>query len=104
MPYIDNQGQYYEGEQASLEDIEVPVRPSIYHIYNAKLKEWVIDDNKVLELKKMVLQKLDEELEVKMKLFHLTDQEKRLLQDKYDKCIDILSTCNDPSVIESLSI
>lgn len=40
--YIDNQGNYYEGDKTEYSHLDVPQRPSIEHIWENDM--WVIDE------------------------------------------------------------
>ena len=92
-------GTYYDGDKADLKDIEVPIRPTPYHIYNRKLKQWILDDGKVLDLKKQILNQLDEDLKAKTLLLNLTTEQKVEAEKEYNDKISILSTVNDPIVL-----
>ena len=104
MAFIDMDGFYYEGEQANINDIQVPVRPTPYHKYNSNLKEWVLDDEKVLDLKKRILSQLDEDLKAKTILLNLNDEQKRQVQDKYDEQLQLLSSTDDPIILQEITL
>jgi hypothetical protein len=48
--YIDNKGDYYQGDKAYYTDRAVPERPSGIHTWNGT--EWVIDEVKKIEAEK----------------------------------------------------
>ena len=104
MGFIDLNGLYYEGDIADLHDMEVPNRPTPYHTYNKKLKQWVLDDSKVLTLKKEVLARLDEELRTKTLLLNLTEDEKKAVNELYKERIAKLSRINDPVLIQEITL
>lgn len=104
MAFIDIDGLYYEGDLANLHDIEVPTRPTPYHTYNKKLKQWVVDNDKVMVLKKQVLQKLDEELRVKTLLLNLTNEEKDAINKHYNDKVQQLSKVNDPVILQEITL
>lgn len=104
MAFIDIDGFYYEGEKANINDIAVPTRPSLYHRYDQNLKEWVLDDKKVLELKRRILFQLDEDLKAKTLLLNLNDIEKQKIQNKYDEQIKLLSDTDDPIILQEITL
>ena len=104
MPFIDSSGLYYEGERASINDIEVPERPSIYHMYSKKARQWILDNDKVLDLKRRILNQLENDLKSKLTLLNLTEEEKENLQKEYNLKIDQLSSSNDPQIIEKIKL
>lgn len=104
MAYLDINGNYYEGDLADIRDLEVPTRPTPYHMFNSKLRQWVLDENKVMTLKKQVLANLDEELRVKLLLMNLNEDEKNALRNVYEDKVKELSNCNDPLVLQNFKL
>lgn len=103
MYYISiTDGTYYEGERENILDIEVPQRPSPYHSYSKKTKQWYLDNNKVLELKKSILAKLDEDLHTKTVLYNLTAEELEKITREYKEKITILTSTNDIQILQDL--
>lgn len=95
---------YYDGDRANIRDLEVPVRPTPYHVYNRKVRQWVLDDGKVLDLKKRILNQLDEDLREKTVLLNLTAEQKSDAETDYNNKLNILSTVNDPVILQELLI
>lgn len=104
MAFIDMNGNYYEGDMADVRDLEVPTRTTPYHTYNKKLKQWVLDNDKVMILKKQVLTRLDDELRTKTLLMNLTEDEKIAVKKSYDEKVAQLSKCNDPIKLQEFTV
>lgn len=104
MAFIDIDGFYYEGEKGDINDIQVPTRPTPYHKYDLNLKEWIIDDKKVLDLKKRILSQLDEDLKAKTLLLNLNNEQKKKVQDRYDEQLQLLSNTNDPIILQEITL
>ena len=103
--FIDLNGNYYEGEKFAFSDIEVNNRPTEYHKYSTKLRQWVIDDEAVENLKSKLLNQLDEELRTKTIILNMTSEEKEQLKKKYEEKIRLLSIENDPIILnESINL
>lgn len=98
--FIDLNGNYYEGEKFNFEDIEVSSRPTEYHKYNTKLKQWVVDEDAIAALKERLLNQLDNDIRVRTTIFNMTSEEKEKLKNKYEKMIQLLSVENDPIVLQ----
>lgn len=105
MPFISiEDGTYYDGDRANLLDIEVPTRPTPYHIYNKNMRQWILDNNKVMQLKKDILAQLDENLKAKTILMNLTSEQKEEARQEYNAKLEILSSTNDPIKLQELLI
>ena len=104
MAFIDMNGNYYEGDMADVRDLEVPARPTPYHAFNKKLKQWVLDEEKVMILKKQVLTRLDDELRTKTLLLNLSEDEKKFVKKSYDEKVAQLATCNDPIKLQEFKL
>ena len=98
--FIDLNGNYYEGERFTFDDIEVNSRPTEYHKYSTKLKQWIVDDEAVENLKAKLLNQLDEELRTKTIILNMTSEEKEALKKKYEEKLKLLSIENDPIILQ----
>lgn len=92
-------GSYYEGDLENILDLKVSPQPTPYHTYNKNMKQWVLDHNKVIQLKRNILAQLDEELKAKTILLNLTSEQKEEARKDYDIKVEFLSNNDDPIIL-----
>lgn len=101
--YLTVDDLYYEGDRACVTDREVTPRPTAYHTYVRKLKQWTLDDAKVALLKRQMISLLDEQYATK-KLLNLNENELRALEEVHAKKVKEITNSNDPMVIEKVTM
>ena len=102
--YIDKHGNYYEGDRIDSADYECSKQPSAYHSFDTTNKKWVVDSNKVKELKMRKSAELNGGYNTYITINVLSDEDKDRIDTIYNSAIKSLMSSNDPQMIEKLAL
>lgn len=102
--YIDKLGNYYEGDRIDSTDYECSKQPSSYHIFDMNTKKWLIDNNKIKELKMRKSAELNSGYNSYITMNVLSDDDRARIDTIYNSSIQSLLNSNDPATIEKIGL
>ena len=104
MAFLPKNDEYYEGERANIDDIKVPIRPSIYHKYDRDNKIWILDDKQFTYYKKIIIERINIIYKEKIELLSLSNGEKEELRNMYDILINQITNAKTVEELQNIVI
>ena len=102
--YLTKNNEYYEGKQANIDDIKVPSRLSVYHVYDRNNKIWVLDNQKFSNYKKGIVETLNTIYRVQTDTSSLSNDEKNYVRNKYNALINKVTNAKTMEELQDIVI